>query len=176
MARGSSGVPNPSLNPGIKPAVRDALGLMSKAYSGDVVMVITPATAEPLATAAAWTQTFYVELQTAAGELHTWFNKAITSGHSVADTSTAGTATVSPATTTTFVNGIATIVMSGDAAAWLLDETATLTVAAFEVMGYTIAEKTGVVTFAGTSASPSKSPSVSPSKSPSVSPSVSPSA
>lgn len=147
MARGSIPAPGLDMNPGIKPAIRDTLALMAKALSGDMVLVVTPATDTPAPTAATWSQDFYVELQTAAGEVHSWFNKAVTSGHSVADTSNAGTATVLPATTTTYTNGAAKITMSGDVAAWLNGETATLTVAELVVLGYTLSAKTGVLTF-----------------------------
>ncbi len=147
MARGFNEAYPPETECGLSLAERHQLSLMAKALSGDMVIVVTPATAAPVPTAAAWTQDFYVELQTAAGELHTWFNKVVVSGHSVGDTSTAGTASVSPATTTTFTKGIAKITMSGDAAAWLNGETATLTVAQLVVLGYTLTQKTGVLTF-----------------------------
>jgi len=147
MARGFNEAYPPETVCGLSLAERYQLSLMAKALSGDMVLVVTPATDNPAPTAAVWTQDFYVELQTAAGQVHTWFNKEVASGHSVGDTSTAGTATVSPATTTAYVNGIAKITMSGDAAAWLNSETATLTVAELVVLGYTLTAKTGVLTF-----------------------------
>ena len=174
MARGTQIAPAPSIDLGLKPAIRDQLGLFAKAMAGDMVFVVTPDGTSLVATALAWTQTFYVELQTAAGEVHTWFDKAIASGASIGDTSSAGTASI-PSTTLTFANGMASVVVSGDAQAWLVGEKATLTIAAATLLGYTVAAKTGVVTVVTHSLSPSKSPSVSPSLSPSISPSVSPS-
>jgi len=131
---------------GIQPRVRDAFALRDKAMAGDLVFVVTPATVAPVPRATAWTRTVTVYLKTAAGEIHTWFNKAITTGVSIADTSSAGTATI-PATTLTFVEGKATVVVSGDAQAWLNTETDTLTVAQATILGYTVAAKTSVETF-----------------------------
>lgn len=131
---------------GIQPAVRDELKLRDKALSGDILFVVDPATVTPVPTSSAWTRTVTVTLETAAGEIHEWFNKAITSGVSIADTSTAGTATI-PSTTLTFTNGKATVVVSGDEADWLDTETDTLTVAEATILGYTIASKTSVETF-----------------------------
>jgi hypothetical protein len=146
MARGIATVANPLHCAGLKKAIRDIMALYAKALAGDMVFVVTPATDTPAPTAAVWTQDFYVEVQSAAGEVHTWFNKAVASGVAVSDTSTAGTATI-PSTTLTFTDGVASVTMSGDAADWLNGETATLTVAALSVMGYTLAQKTGVLTF-----------------------------
>jgi len=131
---------------GIQPAVREELKLRDKALAGDIVFVVSPATVTPVPLSTAWTRTVTCELQTAAGEVHEWFNKAITTGVSIADTSTAGTATI-PSTTLTFANGVATVVVSGDAEDWLNTETDTLTVAEATILGYTIAAKTSVETF-----------------------------
>jgi len=122
------------------------LVLMAKALAGDLVFVVSPATYVRTPITGAWTRTVRVELQTAAGELHTWFNKAITSGFSVGDTSSAGTATI-PSTTATYADGVATVVVTGSANAWLNAETDTLTVTAATILGYTVASKTSVETF-----------------------------
>lgn len=126
--------------------LRDAMVLRDKALSGDLVWVLTPSTAAPVPTAAAWTRDVLVELKTAAGEVHTWFSDAIATGVSIADDSTAGTASIT-STTLTIVNGKAVITVSGDEAAWLDTETDTLTVAEATVLGYTVAAKTSVETF-----------------------------
>lgn len=131
---------------GLKPKLREVLDLRDKALSGDIVWVVSPATVAPLPTAAAWTRNVIIELQDADGNVHDWFNSAISSGVAIADTSTAGTATI-PATTLTIVNGRAVVVVSGDEAAWLDTETDTLTVAEATILGYTIAAKTSVETF-----------------------------
>ena len=117
MARGTQRVPAPAQNLGMKPAYRDQLALLAKALSGDMLFVISPAFFNQIAGSAAWTKTLYIELQTAAGEVHTWFNDAIASGVSIADTGGVGTATI-PSTTLTFVNGVASVIVSGDAVAW----------------------------------------------------------
>jgi hypothetical protein len=83
---------------------------------------------------------------TAAGEVHTWLNQSYTTTLSIADTSTAGTASI-VSTTLTLVNGQADIVVSGDAADWLNTETDTLTVGNITVMGYTVTGGTSVETF-----------------------------
>jgi hypothetical protein len=119
---------------------------MQEAMAGDMVFVVTPATVDRVHGSSAWSRTVTVELQNAAGEVHDWFDADLASGVSIADTSTAGTASI-PSTTLEFLNGRATVVVSGDAVAWLATETDTLTVEEAEIMGYTVAEKTSVQTF-----------------------------
>ena len=131
---------------GIGLTANQELTLLEKAMSGDIVFSILPATVAPVPTAAAWTRTVRIKLLTAAGEIHSWLNQAYTTTLSIADDSTAGTASI-VSTTLTFVNGQADIVVSGDAAAWLDTETDTLTVANITVMGYTVAGGTSVETF-----------------------------
>jgi hypothetical protein len=78
-----------------------------------------------------------------AGNVHNWYNGDIVAA--AADTSAAGTAAVddtSPAVT----NGVGTVVLSGDAAAWLDTETATCTLNG-TVLGVTLANKVFTVTF-----------------------------
>jgi hypothetical protein len=132
---------------GMSPQERKYEELVAKAMSGDMVWTITPATKSTAATAAAWTRNVLVELKTAAGDLHTWFNKAIATGVSIADTSSAGTASIT-STTLTIINGQAVITVSGNAASWLAADTDTLTIAAATIMGCTVAAKTSVETFA----------------------------
>ena len=137
----------PIKRPGMAPQERNYEDLVAKAMAGDMVWTVTPATKSTAATAAAWTRKVLVELKTAAGEVHEWFNKAITTGVSIADTSAAGTASIT-STTLTIVDGKAEITVSGNAAAWNAAETDTLTIAAATIMGYTVASKTSVETFA----------------------------
>lgn len=124
----------------------EELTLLEKAMSGDMVITITPETVAPAPTSAAWTRTVLIEVETAAGELHSWLNKATTSILSIADTSTAGTASIA-STTLTLVNGQAAVVVSGDAQDWLDTETDTLTVANLTILGYTVTGGTSVETF-----------------------------
>lgn len=131
---------------GIKPQQREYDALVAKAMSGDLVFVVTPATAAPAPTSEAWAQAIEVELQTAAGENHEWFNDTITTAIAASDDSSAGTASMG-STTLTFVNGRATASLEGDAKSWADTETATATVAQQTILGYTVASKTCVLTF-----------------------------
>lgn len=119
---------------------------VAAAMSGDMLLSISPATKSTPHTSSAWTRTVTISLVDAAGDVHTWFNKAVATGVSIADTSTAGTATI-PSTTLTFVNGVATVVISGDAQTWAAVETDTLTIANATIMGYTVTGGTSVETF-----------------------------
>jgi len=128
------------------PTLRAELSARDKAMMGDMTLVVSPATATPAPTAAAWTQDVKVQLQDANGNLHSWFTKAVTSGVSIADTSAAGTAAIA-STTLSFEGGEAVFAITGDAASWLDTETATATIAEMTIMGNTVAEKTCVLTF-----------------------------
>lgn len=131
---------------GIQPEVRDELSLRDDAMAGNLVFVVTPVTVTSATRSTAWARTVTVMLKNSAGDVHTWFNKEIITGVSIADTSSAGTATI-PSTTLTFVNGVATVVVSGSAHSWANTETDTLTVAQATILGYTVASKTSVETF-----------------------------
>ena len=130
----------------IKPQQRAYDAVMGKAMSGDLVFVVTPATGTPAPTTAAWEQAIIVELQSAAGEVHKWFNKTITTGIAASDDSSDGSASMD-STTLTFVDGKASATLEGDEATWADTETATATVAEATVLGYTVAAKTCVLTF-----------------------------
>lgn len=132
--------------PGIQPELREYLTLQQKALSGDLTMVIDPETVAPVPTAAAWTRSVKVSIQTAAGEVHNWLNKAYATTVSIGDTSTAGTASIA-GTTLTLVDGEATIVVSGDAADWLNTETDTLTIGNIVAAGISVTGGTSVETF-----------------------------
>jgi len=121
------------------------LAAMATGLNGDLVLRITPTTNTKAATAAAWSNKITVELVDSVGRVHTWFNKTLTSKVTVADTSTAGTATVGSANLV-FVNGKATVTLSGNAAAWLATETATVTIANLTVNGSTVTGGTSVLT------------------------------
>ena len=131
---------------GIQPAVVEELKIRDKALSGDIVMVIDPETVAPAPTSAAWTRNVKISIQTASGEVHKWLNQAYATTLSIADTSTAGTASIT-STTLTLVDGEATVVVSGDAQNWLDTETDTLTVGNITVLGYTVTGGTSVETF-----------------------------
>ncbi len=97
------------------------------------------------ATTEAWTKTLIIEAVNPDGDVHTWLNQSFTTRLSIADTSTAGTASI-VSTTITFVDGVATIVISGSAHAWVAAETVTLTIANITLNGYTITGGTHVIT------------------------------
>jgi hypothetical protein len=129
---------------GIQLAARQELLLRDKAMSGDMVLTISPATVAPAPRATAWTRTVTITLKTAGGDTHTWYNGTLTV--SIADTSSAGTATITD-TTPNMVNGVCTVVISSGAAAWLNSETDTLTVSNQTILGSTITGGTSVETF-----------------------------
>lgn len=131
---------------GISLEIREEITQRDKAMAGDMVWVLTPSTVTPAPTSSAWTRDVLVELQSADGKLHDWFTKSIANGNSIADTSTAGTASIA-STTLSIVNGKAVVTVSGDEADWLDTETDTYTVAEAIILGYTIAAKTSVETF-----------------------------
>lgn len=131
---------------GFSPELKRYEEIRNKALAGDIVFKCTPATVAPVPRATAWTRTVVVTLETASGQVHEWFNKAITTGVSIGDTSSAGTATIA-STTLTFEKGKATVVVTGSAHSWLNTETDTLTVAQATILGYTVASKTSVETF-----------------------------
>ena len=120
--------------------------LYTAMYAETIVMVLSPATVAPLPTAEAWTRTVGVELQTAGGIVQTGLSGTFTTSVSIADDSTAGTASIA-STTLTIVNGVGSIVVSGDEAAWLATETDTLTIAELTIRNATVATKTSVETF-----------------------------
>ena len=118
--------------------------LIENAMSGDMVLVVTPNTVDPIPTFAAWTRTVVITLENAAGDTHTWYNGAL--GATIATTSSAGTPTIVTATPD-MVAGVCTIVVSGNAADWLDSETDTLTIADKSILGNTITGGTSVETF-----------------------------
>ena len=108
-----------------------------------VTVVAMPADVAPAPTAAVWSYTVPFEIRSSVtgSVLPCGGNVAATVG----DTSTAGTAAVSTATPTVKM-GRGSVVLSGDAAAWLNTETATLTLTYTNTRGGT-ATDTFVVTF-----------------------------
>ena len=92
-------------------------GVESGLRTTGLKFVITPATVNRATASTAWTRLVTVKLTDADGNVCTWYNEAIASGVSIGETSGAGSATI-PSTTLTFVNGQATVVITGDAALW----------------------------------------------------------
>jgi hypothetical protein len=83
-----------------------------------MVWSVTPSAPTKAPTAAAWTRDVLIQLKNANGDVLSWFNAVISTGISIGDTSSAGTASI-VTTDLTIVDGAATVVVSGDAAAWL---------------------------------------------------------
>lgn len=128
--------------------LQDANQLLRSALSGDMVLEIAPATVDRVATSEAWSRYVSIALKNSAGMVHDWCNLAFTTTLSIADTSSAGTASIEGSLTTlTLVNGKATIQVNGDAADWLEDDTDTLTVADITINGMTVTGGTSVQTF-----------------------------
>jgi len=117
---------------------------MKEAMSGDMVLEISPVTVNKQAASAAWTRTVSINLKNAAGKLHSWFNGVL--AVAIADTSILGTASI-VSQTPAMVNGVCTVIISGNAAAWVADETDTLTLSNKVILGYTVAGGTSVQTF-----------------------------
>ena len=92
-------------------------GVESGLLGTGLKFLITPTTTTRATTSAAWTRLVTVKLADADDNVCTWYNEAIASGVAIAETSGAGGATI-PSTTLTFVNGIATVVITGDANLW----------------------------------------------------------
>jgi hypothetical protein len=129
---------------GIQPALRNELSVRDKAFSGDIVWVVTPSTVVVVPTEVDWTRTVVVELQTAAGEVHTWFSDEIASGNSIANTGD-GTASI-VSEILTIVNGRAEVVVSG-IEGWDNTNTDTYTVAVATILNTTVSAVTSVETF-----------------------------
>lgn len=135
--------------PAVKELLEDLAGMqdvLADAMQGDIVLDISPATVAPEPVSVAWTRDVVLTLKNAAGDVHEWCNMAFTTSAAIGNTSTAGTASI-VSTTVTFVNGVCTITVSGDAEDWLDTETDTLTISNLDIMGYTVTGGTSVETF-----------------------------
>ena len=134
-------------------ATQDAAAtLRSKAMSGDIALKCTPATLGSSAAAVTaaiagaalkFTRTVVVTLETAAGDVHTWFSG--TRDIAVARTGSGTIAIAAAATAATFVNGSASVVMEYTGT-WADTNTATLTVTGSTLLGHTVTNKTSVDT------------------------------
>jgi hypothetical protein len=128
---------------GIQPATRDALNALAAGLSGDIVINVLTDVITPAPTSDVWSYTVAFELTDTAGNRLTWYNGDITAAAST--DSSAGTAAVSDATPAG-VNGVGSVDLSGDAAAWLNTEVATLTLDG-TISGTALTEATWTATF-----------------------------
>lgn len=128
---------------GFQPELRKILDAQADFNADNVVVVVDRANVTPAPTSAIWSYVvpFHLEGGT-SGEIIPFTG---TIGAGVADTSSAGTAAVSSATPSV-VNGVGSVTISGDAAAWLDTETATLTLTYTKTRTGTVTD-TFVVTF-----------------------------
>ena len=117
-----------------------------EAMSGDLVFNASPATLGTVNTAAdgGTTRTVRVSLQNAAGNVHEWFNKTITTCVTLTDATTPTPTILSR--DVTFVNGLASVVITYPAGAYDVGETVTLTVESATILGETVAAVTSVDT------------------------------
>ena len=128
---------------GIPPRVRDVLQAQAEFNADSVVVVVDRANVTPAPTSAAWSYTVPFHLAGEISGLTIPFTGVIGAG--IADTSSAGTATIDDASPSV-VMGKGQVVVSGDAAAWLNTETATLTLTYTNLRGGTDTD-TFAVTF-----------------------------
>lgn len=131
----------------------DLRPMVTKALSGDMVFKCTPETADPSAAAAAQADIVYkvkVTLESAAGEVHDWYNGPVRLA--IADTDDTGVATISPAAGEhNMTNGELEVTVTLPKAEWTATKTVTLTVsdpsdAGTGICGWVVADETFVAT------------------------------
>jgi len=108
---------------GVQPQVRDFLEAQAKFNAEDIAIEVEIANVTPEPTAAVWSYTVPFTMKTAAGEIIPYTGNIVAAA---SDDSAAGTAAVDDATPA-MVMGKGTVTLSGDEAAWLDTEVATLT-------------------------------------------------
>lgn len=125
-------------------APRSGGRMFGKAALGDMVFDATNQT--QAAGSAAWKKTIQIRLEDSSGGLHEWFFGDVPI--SIADNSTAGTATIKDsATHARFERGRAYVTVCGNAATWASGEVVTLTVGSTtKILGASVANKAVTVT------------------------------
>lgn len=132
----------------------DYMCAMEKALAGDMVLVLTPATTGSSAAAVTaaiggaagkYTRQVKVELKSAAGEVHEWFNGTFAIGVAEVTAGNGVAAIADSATTVELVEGVGTVTIEYTGA-WAAADTQTLTVTGGEKLGYAISNKTSVDT------------------------------
>ena len=101
---------------------------LASALNADIIMEIEPETVNRNATSDGWTRTVTITFKDSEGNVMTWLTETFTGALSIADTSTAGTASLPDGTDLVVEKGVATVKIDGDAQDWLAGETDTLTV------------------------------------------------
>ena len=134
-------------------AAAPPLDRLVKALGGDMVFKCTPSTAAPSAAAVAGADIVYtvtVTLESAAGEVHSWYNGPVLLA--IADNDDTGVATISPAAgERNMTNGELEVTVTLPRAAWTAGKAVTLTVAdpataGTGICGWVVANKTFVAT------------------------------
>ena len=129
------------------------LDLLVKAMGGDMVFKCTPATKAPSAADAAEDAIAYtvtVTLETAEGEVHSWYNGPVLLA--IATNDSTGVAIIDPAAgERNMTDGSLDVVVTLPKAAWTAGSTVTLTVSDLEtagtgICGWTVASETCVAT------------------------------
>lgn len=138
---------------GFQLELRKEIALRDKAMSGDMVLVVSPATLGSSAAAVnavidgddeKFTRDVRIELQAANGDVHTWFDGTF----AIAATKSSGSGAIAIAgglSNATLKNGVAVVTLeyTGE---WAEADTTTLTVTGGTKLGYTISNKTSVDT------------------------------
>ncbi len=110
--------------------LNDNFGLLSKALAGDINIVLSQTTAAPkvaACTAAAQVYDIGIRIETAAGDLHGWYNGKVLLA--IEDNDSTGAASIDPAAgEIALVNGVGSVEVTMSKAAWTAGKTATLTV------------------------------------------------
>lgn len=130
----------------ISQAEDSALRTVGSAMLGDISILVSPESIETTALNGTWKRTVEINFRDSKGRIHGWLSTTFPNAISVADTSVAGTSSI---TSTDLVvdRGKASVEISGDATDWLAGETDTLTVANVEIMGNTITGGASTQTF-----------------------------
>jgi len=134
--------------------LNDNFGIFAKAMSGDMAFSLSQTTAAPTVAALGAADVVYkigIRLETAAGELHRWFNGKI--AVAIADDDATGAATVTPTGETAMTNGELEVTVTLPKAVWTAGKKATLTIgdvstAGTGILGWAVADKTFVATVA----------------------------
>jgi len=125
-------------NIGIAPQIRDMVKQRDKALSGDIVFSLTLEGDAPAAGTGFDAIPIRIAVEDAAGNVHDWFNKTITTTALAVTTVGDGAATQAPATTCVIENGVGEVVVTGTAT-WAEDDTFVVAIPDTTILGYTVA-------------------------------------
>lgn len=135
--------------------VNENFKMLAKGMSGDMVFKLSQTTAAPTAAQCAAADQVYdigIRLESATGELHSWYNGKVLIA--IADDDSTGVATISPAGgEVAMTNGQLTVTVTLPKAVWTASKKATFTVSGLAtagtgIGGFTMTAKTFVATVA----------------------------